>query len=127
MTPDTLLLRQAHPNFIKEDWVTSQAFIPFPKDKGLLSVYDGDQITAAESHRHYTQVLGNQSHSVWAVTKAEADQESVTGRPDPLPDNPAHAAIDFSEVPQKTWRRIAKRLKMKAINRECAYLPEGQP
>ena len=57
MTAETILLRQAHPQFMKGTQITSQVFMPFPKDKGLLSVYDGDQITAADSHRHYTQTL----------------------------------------------------------------------
>lgn len=64
MTLETILLRQAHPRFMEGEFPTSQVFYPFPKDDGKLSVYDGDQITAENAHRHYTQVLGNESHSV---------------------------------------------------------------
>ncbi len=127
MNSETLLLRQAHPNFVKDNLITSQAFIPFPKDGGLLSVYDGDQIAAPDSYRHYTEVLGNQSHSVWAATKGEADDVGTPGIPDSLPGNPAHAAIDFRGVPESSWRKIAKRLKSAAINRGCQYRPVGNP
>jgi len=71
MTPETTLLRQVHPHFIPDGQLTSQAFMPFPKDDGKASVYDGDQISPADSYVHYTRVLGNKSHSVWGVTCAE--------------------------------------------------------
>jgi hypothetical protein len=32
MTSATMLLRQVHPDFIPDGQLTSQAFIPFPKD-----------------------------------------------------------------------------------------------
>jgi hypothetical protein len=123
MTPNTLLLRQAHPNFIDRGRITSQVFLPFPKDEGKLSVYDGDQITAADAHAHYTTVLGYQSHSVWAVMKQEADGAGVPAEPDPLPEFPAHAAIDFSRQPPPDWRKIAKRLQACALTRGCQHLP----
>lgn len=63
---DTLLPRQAHPNFVKDDIVTSLAFVPFSKDQCLLSACDGDQITPAESYRNFIEVRENRSHSVWA-------------------------------------------------------------
>jgi len=124
MTPETLLLRQVHPNFMDGAVVTSQAFMPFPRDDGKLSVYDGDQIGAADAHKHYTQTLGNQSRGVWAVTKSEADDEGVEGAPDPLPGFPAHAKIDFGSMSEKACRKIAKRLKVFANVRGCQYEPD---
>lgn len=59
MTSATLLLRQVHPKFMDGSLITSQAFMPFPRDDGKLSVYDGDQIGAADAHQHYTSTLGN--------------------------------------------------------------------
>ncbi len=123
MNAETLLLRQAHPHFMAGDRPTSQVFLPFPKDQGLLSVYDGDQINAAEAHGHYTHVLGNESHSVWAVTQAEAAGENVPASPDPRPDFPAHATMDFREKSDNECRKIAKKLKARAIARGCQYLP----
>lgn len=123
MTSATLLHRQAHPKFMDGAQITSQVFIPFPKDDGLLSVYDGDQISAAEAHTHYTQVLGNESHSVWSVTKAEADGEAVPASADPLPDFPSHSKIDFTGKTDKECRKIAKKLKAWAMARGCQFLP----
>lgn len=123
MNTETVLWRQAHPNFMDGDKPTSQAFFPFPKDNGKLSVYDGDQINAQQSYIHYTQILENESDSVWAITKAEADKEDVPASPDPLPDFSAHAKIDFGNRPEKECRKIAKRLKAKAIARGCQYRP----
>jgi hypothetical protein len=123
MRPDTLLYRQAHPNFVNGDTVTSQAFVPFPKDKGELSVDDGDLVTAQESYRHYTQDLGNASDSVWAVTKTEADTTGAPASPAPLPDNPAHARLDFNSIPEKHWRKTAKRLKEHALTHGCQFRP----
>jgi hypothetical protein len=104
--------------------ITSQVFMPFPKDDGKLSVYDGDQIELEESFRHYTEVLVNQSYSIWSVTKAEADGEGVRGSPDPLPGFSAHACIDFHTHPEKVCRKIAKRLKSIALARGCRYMPQ---
>jgi hypothetical protein len=123
MTPDTLLLRQVHPKFMDGSVVTSQAFMPFPRDDGKLSVYDGDQIGASDAHQHYTGTLGNQSCGVWAVTKAESDAEGVEGGPDPLPNFPAHAIIDFGSLPEKVCRKIAKRLKAIVNARGCQFDP----
>ncbi len=97
--------------------------MPFPRDDGKLSVYDGDQINAADSYAHYTEILQNLSAGVWAVTKAEADAEGVMGAPDPLPDFAAHAKIDFGDRNEKACRKIAKRLKAMAIARGCQFIP----
>src|ERR1700736_6110108 len=85
MNPDTLLLRQAHPNFMDGELPTSQVFIPNSEDEGKMSAYDGDQISPEDAYVHYTEVLKKQSKSVWALTKQEVDTHGVTGSPDPLP------------------------------------------
>ena len=121
MTPETILLRHAHPNFMDGNSITSQVFMPFPKDEGFLSVYDGDQISAEMSHQHYTQTLTNQSHSVWGVTKAEADAENVPAKPAPCGNFVAHATLDFNGKTDKLCRKTAKRLKALAVMRGCLY------
>ncbi len=125
----SLLLRQAHPHFMDGDRITSQVFLPFPKDEGRLSVYDGDQISAEESHRHYTHILGHSSHSVWGVSGKEVDETGLSSVADPLPDFPAHALIDFRatasllRLTEKDFRKFAKRLKALADSRGCLYQP----
>jgi hypothetical protein len=121
MNQTTLLLRQAHPNFVVDGQPSSQAFMPFPKDEGNLSVYDGDQVSAAEAFEHYTKTLILQSHSVWAVSKEEADGEGVPASPDPLENFPAHAKLEFTKVSEKTWRKVAKQLKILAAKRGCQH------
>jgi len=123
MTPATILLRQSHPNFIPDGVLTSQVFMPNSEDEGRMSVYDGDQITPVESYRHYTEVLGKQSHSVWGLTKAEVDDAGVPAEPNALLGFPSHSIIDFGNRGEKECRRIAKRLKALALSRGCLYLP----
>jgi hypothetical protein len=117
MTGDTILLRQAHPKFVSEGKVTSQAFVPFPKDDAKLSVYDGDQISAEESHLHYTKILKNESDSVWGVACSEVTSTNLSSNPDPLPDFSSHATIDFSGKSNSVGRKLAKKLKEFALAR----------
>lgn len=123
MNPDTVLYRQAHPKFMDGGNLTSQVFMIFPRDDGLLSTYDGDMISAKDSHFHYTTVLNNVSDSVWGVSKAEADACGVPASPDPLPNFPEHSKIEFGNRDNKESRVIAKRLKSLAQARGCQYRP----
>jgi len=123
MTAQTVLLRQVHPDFIPAGGLTSQAFMPFPKDEGKPSVYDGDQITPADSHQHYTEVLGLRSHSVWGVSCAEVTESGLSSRPDPKQDFPSHALIDFTAHRENSFRKLAKKLKAKALARGCLHPP----
>ena len=66
-----LFLRQVHPNFIQDGNLSSQAFFPFPKDKGKLSVYDGRIISPIQSFLHYTQKQNLSSAGVWGVSTTE--------------------------------------------------------
>ena len=77
MNAETLLYRQAHPSFAPNGQITSQVFTPFPKDEGNLSVDDGDQISAQDSYKQYTEVKKLESIGVWAVTKEESESEDV--------------------------------------------------
>lgn len=124
MTSETTLLRQVHPDFIPEGQLTSQAFMPFPKDEGKPSVYDGDQISAADSFQHYTEVLHNASHSVWGVTCAEVSSVDLSSVANPLDNFPSHALIDFTAQPEKTFRKLAKKLKAFAIARGSLFSPQ---
>lgn len=123
MNDETVLLRQVHPNFFQEGELSSQAFYPFPKDHGKLSVYDGDQISAAASHHHYTTKLGNLSAGVWGVDFGEITSAGLTGEPDPIPNSPAHAYINFGQRVDKECRKLAKKLKEFANERGCMHQP----
>ncbi|MDR3087256.1 MAG: hypothetical protein LBU45_04820 [Azoarcus sp.] len=122
MNPASLLFRQVHPNFLAAAGkLTSQAFMPFPKDHGGLSVYDGEQISANESFRHYTETLKRASKGVWGVNNEEVTATDLSSRSDPLPDFPAHALIDFSDKSVNEQRKLAKKLARYAEARGCLY------
>jgi hypothetical protein len=122
MNNRTLLLRQVHPNFFLDGEVSSQAFVPFPKDDRKLSTYDGDQITPEASHQHYTVTLRLESVGVWAVNGEEVASIGLTYEPDPVAENAAHAIIDFDVLPDKECRKLAKRLRKFAVDRGSLYL-----
>ena len=78
MTPDTLLLRQIHPSFIQDGRVTSQAFRPTPKDEFLLSVDDGDRVSADASWQRFIANPACKSVGVQAVSQAECAVQALT-------------------------------------------------
>lgn len=121
MSPSTVLLRQIHPNFYPNSVLSSQAFYPFPKDKGDLSVYDGDQISAKDSHKHYTEVLELQSVCVYQVSCEEVTSLALQVRQDPLQDFPEHAVIGFANLSDKDCRKLAKKLRDFALAHGCLF------
>jgi hypothetical protein len=124
MQPTTLLLRQIHPKWLKEDGhLLSVAFRPFPKDQGLLSVYDGDLITPEASWGHYTRKLGNSSAGVWAVTVQETESCHLSARSETEGQFPEHAVIDFTGQVEKQQKANSKILAAKAEERGCLFLP----
>lgn len=120
MESATQLLRQINPSFMVAGRVTSQAFHPTPKDKDLLSAYDGDLIGAEAAWNHYTQQQGLKSLGVLAVTVGECVAEGVPARPDPEP-FPEHAVIDFTGKDKKTKKKIAGFLRDKAVVRDWLF------
>lgn len=123
MNPDTHLYRQVNPNWITpEGRVSSLAFWPFPKDSGLLSVYDGSMINAEGAYRHFTDGQGFLSSGSWAITVAEAHANGVPARSDAVP-YPEHAVVDFSLHSDKDKKKISKVLAAIADTRGCLYAP----
>jgi hypothetical protein len=123
MTPATLLHRQINPHWVQEGRVTSQAFKPTPKDQNLLSVYDGDLMTAEAAWEHFTG-RGLRSVGCLAVTEQECREQGVPARSDPTP-FPAHAVIDFTTCEsQRAIERTAKRLTVHAVQRAWQHRAE---
>ncbi len=116
MNGTTQLLRQIHPHFVQDGRPSSQAFRPTPKDEQKLSVYDGSQITPAESWEHYTSDQGLQSCGVMAVTVDECGALELPVAPDPKP-FPEHVLIDFSAYSKGKIEKKAKLLKARAEGR----------
>ena len=90
--------RQVHPSWLHQGRITSQVFTPTPKDNGLLSVYDGQQITANASFVHYTTVQRLNAFGTVSVTAGEIHSVGLPWRLDPEP-FPEHAVIDFTGEP----------------------------
>jgi hypothetical protein len=90
----TLLHRQISPSWLQLGRVTSQAFKPTPKDMKRLSLYDGDQITAGASGKHYTTELKLTSIGVLAITVAECGNQALPVDPDGVP-FASHVSVRF--------------------------------
>ncbi len=116
MNNDTVLLRQIHPSFIQHGRVTSQAFRPTPKDEHKLSMYDGDQISAERSFRHYTETLCFASVGVLGVTAIECQELDLLVVPDPE-SFIEHVLIDYSAFDKNVVEKKAKLLKAKSETR----------
>ena len=117
MNDSTLVMRQINSAWMQDGQVTSQAFRPFPKDDGLLSVYDGDMIEPPAAHSHFTTKLGFGSIGIQAVRVDECADLELPARPDPLPDFDEHAVIDFTAHGKKAIKSKAKLLRSKAAER----------
>lgn len=116
MTPDTLLLRQIHPSFIQDGRVTSQAFRPTPKDEFLLSVDDGDRVTAEASWQRFTTSTACQSIGVQAVSQAECAAQELPVIEDGVP-HPEHCSVDFTTFDKKVIEKKSKLLRAQAETR----------
>jgi len=123
MTENTLLYRHINPGWIREGRITSQAFKPFPKDDGLLSVYDGDLINPKGSYEHFTQTLGFKSIGVKAVSVSECKAQELPTRPDPGA-FAEHAVIDFKGLASSQIANKSKLLTSNAISRGWLYQEE---
>ena len=120
MTKDTLLYRQVNPSWIQNGEPSSQVFAPTPKDEKKLSVYDGEQINAEDSWKHYTNTLGLSSKGTLAITVSECEDEDLVVVPDPETFK-EHTLVDFSNCSTNQIKNKAKKLKQKALDRDWCY------
>jgi len=116
MTPDTLLLRQIHPSFIQDGRVTSQAFRPTPKDEFLLSVDDGDRVSAELSWQRFITNPACKSVGVQAVSHVECTAQELKVIEDGQP-HPEHCSVDFTAFDNKAIERKSKLLRAQAETR----------
>lgn len=120
LTSDTLLHRQISPAWTQRGHVTSQAFKPTSKDERRLSVYDGDQVSAEESWKHFTEELGLTSAGVLAVSVEECESLGLDAEQDPEPFL-SHAVILFGGLSNSQVETKAKILKRNAVARGWLY------
>lgn len=120
MTPETLLLRQIHPSFIQDGRVTSQAFRPTPKDEFLLSVDDGDRVTAEASWQRFIANPACTSVGVQALSEAECTAEELPVLEDGNP-HPEHCSVDFTAFDKKAIEKKSKLLRAYAETRSWLF------
>ena len=117
MNQDTQLYRQIRKTNVANDGrVTSLAFRPMPKDKSMLSVYDGDKITPEGAFLHFTGDLRGDSVGILATIVAECKAEALSVYED-YDTHPYHVLIDFSGKSNNMYRRIAEHLRDAAVKR----------
>lgn len=120
----THLLRQVHPNWVKDDGTAASiAFWPFPKDEELLSVDDGGRVTPEASWKRYAAKPDCFSAGVWSFTVGEATALTLRVQDNPLPDNAEHVLVDFRTFPEKQQKAKAKLLSKPANERGCRFRP----
>ena len=123
MNRKTLLFRQISPSWMREGCPTRQAFTPTAKDKGYLSVYNGDMVTAEESWLYHTQELGLISVGVIAVSLGECAALELPVTPDPE-SFPSHVIINFTGYTNSQIEDKAKVLSILANQRDWQYRPD---
>jgi len=118
MTPQTPLLRQVSPSFLKNGVPTTQAFSPTRKDERQLSVDNGDLIDPEISYGRFT----GKSAGVLAVTFEECSVSELPVIEDAHP-YPEHCSIDFSGLSNRLVAAKAKELRDYALGRNWLYQP----
>ena len=129
MNSHTLLHRQVHPSFVRCNKASSQVFVPTsqvfcptPKDHRMLSVSDGDQITAEQAYRRFVDIPLGRSIGVLSVLVQECVSLEVPVVSDPIQDQPDHCLIDFRNKSNSQSEKIAAKLRNFAIDRGWSHL-----
>src|SRR2546426_3495076 len=117
-----LLHRNAHPQFIVNDRVSSQAFRRTEADEGKLSLQQNSKASAAVAYERYIS-RGLESGGVWSVTIAECDELSLRAYDDPIDKDDSHAIIDLTAYNVSQSRNITDKLAKKARDRGCKDRP----
>jgi len=129
MNLQTLLHRQVNPSFVQANRVTSQVFRPTPKDDNLLSVSDGDQITAERAYQRFVCTSLGKSIGVLSVSVEECRSLDVQPIPDPIEEKGDqleqldHCVIDFRNKSGRQIEKIASQLRDGAVIRGWSYGP----
>ncbi len=116
------LHRNAHPSFVDNGRVSSQAFLLKAADKGQLSVQQNSKAVAAIAYKRYT-ARGLKSAGVWSVTVAECSELNVKAYDDPDIDDDSHAILNLTSYSVSQARKITDKLAKKARDRGCQYSP----
>lgn len=120
---DELLWRNAHPDWVVDGELTSQAFRPTPKDQKKLSSARETEVSAEANFKEFTEDFGLESVGVWAVSVGEVQDQSLRSVYDehspstPTPCLKGHTSLDFTAVSNSQAKRIGGRLRDHAEGR----------
>jgi hypothetical protein len=124
--PQEVLWRQVHPDFVHEGSITSQAFRPFPKDAGELSVTRSSILTAEDAFRQYAEESGYRSDGSYPIRVDDVDQTGLrgvddSGRASTNPVPLGHGFVDFRHLSDSQTRKAAAKLRDAALAIGRAY------
>jgi len=130
MNSQTLLHRQVNPTFQRRDKIssqvfmpTSQVFCPTPKDGNMLSVSDGDQITAEQAYQRFIDLGLGKTIGVLSVSVEECSLHEVPAVSDPIEEQPDHCFIDFRMKSGNQATKTATKLRNHALARGWSHGP----
>ena len=118
-----LLLRQVIDVWIQEGRPTARAFRPNSNDGGQLSCDRSTVVTPRQAFEAYI-AQGRPSAGVWAISVGEFAAVLLQSYSDPLPENAAHALVDYSAHEERDWRRLSKKVYRHAVVRARMYPEE---
>ena len=127
MNDYTLLHRVIKPYWlVQNEVVSSQAFRPEPWDENLMSVYDGDQMTAEKAWYHYTRDPNKPPPpGVLSVTVPEYTAQELPVCPDHCT-FPEHVLIDYRGFWTNQIKRKSANLRDIAVERGWQYRAPNQ-
>lgn len=89
----------------------------------MLSVDDGDRVTAQDSWQRHCAKPDCKSAGVWACIVQDASDCDLPVIEDPVEDNADHVLVDFRAFPEKQQKAKAKLLSIAANARGCLFKP----
>jgi hypothetical protein len=120
--PDEALFRQIHPKHLSAGVISSEAFVPSPRDKDMLSTLR-ERIGPEAAYGRWVDA-GYESIGTYAVTVGEAIGAGLQIVDDEADTEPDHASIDFSALASKGQKKqTGRRLRDAAVERGCQYTP----
>ena len=96
---DELLTRQVHPSQMTEGRPASRSFTPTDKDAGHLSADRESLRSPRDAYESYLQRKKlTEAGGTWGVSIQEFVSLGLASYANPIPDNSAHALVDFTSA-----------------------------
>lgn len=123
---EELLHRNAHPAFVDNDRVSSQAFRRTDADEGQLSLQQNSKATPEVAFERYV-ATGLRSAGVWSVTITECGHLNLSAYDDPVEHDESHAVLDLTTYNVSQSRNLTDKLAAKARSRGCQFKAPDEP